>query len=130
MKEDLLEELKNGDEKDRFPEIITIREKRIGALFYKDYSGFIFPRRIIMDKEKVVYNQKIIASKEHRETFFFLQISNIRLDSGFLFSKIIIENSGGDFPIVVPGIGNKEAKILDSVSRIRWEAHSRKREGE
>ena len=72
----------------------------------------IFPRVVIIEAFHVrtlkrrfpwfwiVNEQSISLSK----------VASIKLHKGLLFSDIVIENSGGDYPIKIEGLSNNTAK--------------------
>jgi hypothetical protein len=87
------------------------------------FKQFIFPQELIIDKYHV------LTRKRHFPSFWLVteesiplsKLASIQIHRGFLFSKLIIENSGGPYPIVVEGLWNRAAReardILERIER-------------
>ncbi len=75
---------------------------------------FIFPREIVLDSHHV-------RTRKRRFPWFWItdeesipltKIASIKLHKGLIFSDMIIENSGGDYPIKIEGLTNRSALEL------------------
>lgn len=87
------------------------------------FKQFIFPQELIIDKYHV------LTRKRHFPSFWLVteesiplsKLASIQIHRGFVFSKLIIENSGGPYPIVVEGLWNGAAReardILERIER-------------
>ncbi len=87
------------------------------------WKQLIFPKELLIDKYHV------LSRKRHFPAFWIVKeesiplskIASIQIHRGLLFSKIIVENSGGPFPIIVNGLWNKNATeardILEMIER-------------
>ncbi len=83
----------------------------------------IFPQELLIDKYHV------LSRKRHFPAFWLVteesiplsKLASIQIHRGMFFSKLIIENSGGPFPIVVNGLWNRQAtearNILEMIER-------------
>jgi hypothetical protein len=87
------------------------------------FKQLIFPQELLIDKFHV------LARKRHFPAFWIVteesiplsKLASIQIQRGFLFSKLIIENSGGPYPIVVDGLWNRAAHdardLLEMIER-------------
>jgi hypothetical protein len=83
----------------------------------------IFPQQVLIDKYHV------LTRKRHFPAFWIVneesiplsKLASIQIVRGLLFSKLIIENSGGPYPIVVDGLWNNSAHevrdLLEEIER-------------
>jgi hypothetical protein len=83
----------------------------------------IFPQQILVDKNHV------LTRKRHFPAFWIVneesiplsKLASIQIVRGLLFSKLIIENSGGSYPIVIDGLWNNSAHeargLLEEIER-------------
>ena len=84
----------------------------------------IFPRETFVEKFHVRTRKRCFPWFWifNEESIPLAKIASIKVHKGLLFSDIIIENSGGDFPIRIDGMTNKVAK------KFRDDLESRERE--
>lgn len=87
------------------------------------WKQLIFPQELIIDKYHV------LTRKRHFPAFWIVteesiplsKLASIQIHRGLFFSKMIIENSGGPFPIVIDGLWNGAAReirdILEMIER-------------
>ena len=76
------------------------------------WKELIFPTQLIIDHYRVLSRKRSFPAfwivKE--ESIPLRSVASIQIARGLLFSKIIVENSGGPFPITVNGIPNRHAR--------------------
>ena len=87
------------------------------------WKQLIFPQELLIDKYHA------LSRKRHFPAFWIVteesiplsKLASIQIQRGFLFSKLIIENSGGPFPIIVDGLWNRPAReardLLEMIER-------------
>jgi hypothetical protein len=83
----------------------------------------IFPQELLVDKYHV------LSRKRHFPAFWIVteesiplsKLASIQIHRGFLFSKLIVENSGGPYPIIIDGLWNGPARaardLLEEIER-------------
>ena len=102
-------------------------------------------RQMIWPQELYIDKYHVLAKKRHFPAFWRVteesiplsKLASIQIHRGFLFSKIIIENSGGPFPIIVNGLWNGQAsearfileKIEQEMQKLREEAAKHGKQG-
>jgi len=78
------------------------------------WMQLIFPQELIIDEAHV------LTRKRHFPAFWIIKeesiplskIASIQITRGLLFSLVVIENSGGPFPITIKGIPNRKALLI------------------
>lgn len=87
------------------------------------FRELIFPKELIIDKYHVLSRKRHFPAfwRVHEESIPLSKLASIQIHRGLLFSKIIIENSGGPFPIIVDGLWNPKAReardLLEMIER-------------
>jgi len=75
------------------------------------FKQLIFPQELIIDKYHVLSRKRHFPAfwRVTEESIPLSKLASIQLHRGLFFSKIIIENSGGPYPIVLDGLWNRTA---------------------
>jgi len=87
------------------------------------FKQLIFPQELIIDKFHVLARKRHFPAfwRVTEESIPLSKLASIQLHRGLFFSKIIIENSGGPYPIIVDGLWNRtggEARdLLEMIER-------------
>ena len=87
------------------------------------FKQLIFPQELIIDKFHVLARKRHFPAfwRVTEESIPLSKLASIQLHRGFLFSKIIIENAGGPYPIIVDGLWNRTAHeardLLEMIER-------------
>ena len=87
------------------------------------FRELIFPKELIIDKYHVLSRKRHFPAfwRVHEESIPLSKLASIQIHRGLLFSKVIIENSGGPFPIIVNGLWNPQAReardLLEMIER-------------
>jgi hypothetical protein len=87
------------------------------------FKELIFPRELIIDKFHVLSRKRHFPAfwRVDEESIPLSKLASIQISRGFFFSKIIIENAGGPYPIVVNGLWNSKAHeardLLEMIER-------------
>jgi hypothetical protein len=87
------------------------------------FKQLIFPQELIIDKFHVLSRKRHFPMfwKVTEESIPLSKLASIQLQRGLLFSKIIIENAGGPYPIIVDGLWNRTAHeardLLEMIER-------------
>ena len=88
------------------------------------WHQIVFPQELFIDETHVM------TRKRHFPAFWIVKeesiplskVASIQIIRGLLFSAIIIENSGGPFPIAIKGFANHKAaeirKVLETYERL------------
>ncbi|MCK4719435.1 hypothetical protein KAU08_02175 [bacterium] len=83
----------------------------------------IFPQELIIDKYHVLSRKRSFPAfwQVKEESIPLSKLASIQIYRGLFFSKLIIENSGGPFPIILDGLWNRcasEARdLLEMIER-------------
>jgi hypothetical protein len=93
-------------------------------------SRWVMKKHLIFPQESFVEKFHVRTRKRRFPLFWILneesipltKIASIKIHKGLFFSDIIIENSGGDYPIRIDGLTNKVAR------RFRDDLESRERD--
>jgi len=97
---------------------ITMKKYRVSR-----FRQLIWPQELFVDKFHVLAKKRHFPSfwRVTEESIPLSKVASIQIHRGFLFSKIIIENSGGPFPITVNGLWNSQASnarhILEKIEQ-------------
>jgi hypothetical protein len=87
------------------------------------FKQLIFPQQLLVDKYHVLTRKRHFPMIwiVNEESIPLSKLASIQIVRGLLFSKLIIENSGGPFPIVVNGLWNRAAHevrdLLEEIER-------------
>lgn len=87
------------------------------------WKQLIFPHELIIDKFHVLARKRHFPAfwRVTEESIPLSKLASIQIHRGFLFSKLIIENSGGPFPIIVRDLWNGTARqardLLELIER-------------
>jgi len=87
------------------------------------FKELIFPRELIIDKYHVLSRKRHFPAfwRVDEESIPLSKLASIQIRRGLLFSRILIENSGGPYPIIVNGLWNASAKeardLLEMIER-------------
>ena len=77
-------------------------------------GNHLFPTQVLITPTSVVqYTARWIGKRE--ETIHMAHISSVRIDTGLLFSNVLIETSGGSAPIVCHGHHKSDAVAMKSL---------------
>jgi len=90
------------------------KSKQIRKFRTTRWMQLIFPQELIIDQAHV------LTRKRHFPAFWIIKeesiplskIASIQITRGLLFSSVVIENSGGPFPITIRGIPNRKALLI------------------
>jgi len=80
-------------------------------------------RQLIWPQELFIDKYHVLTKKRHFPLFWIVseesiplsKLASIQIHRGFFFSKMIIENSGGPYPIIVNGLWNGQASEARSI---------------
>ncbi len=87
------------------------------------FRELIFPKELIIDKYHVLSRKRHFPAfwRVNEESIPLSKLASIQIHRGLLFSKIIIENAGGPYPIIVNGLWNPKAReardLLELIER-------------
>jgi len=88
----------------------------------------IFPQELIIDKYHVLARKRHFPAfwSVNEESIPLSKLASIQIHRGLFFSKLIIENAGGPYPIIVDGLWNSVAKeVRDLLELIEREMQMR-----
>ena len=74
-------------------------------------GNFIFPDRIYIEQETIVFYKPFLLTSEER-SIPYEQIASVSVKQGVIFSDIIFETTGGSHPITINGFWNSSATKL------------------
>jgi hypothetical protein len=83
----------------------------------------IFPQVLIIDKYHCLSRKRYFPAfwKVTEESIPLSKLASIQIHRGMFFSKLIIENAGGPYPIIVDGLWNGKAReardLLEMIER-------------
>ena len=83
----------------------------------------IFPQELIIDKYHVLSRKRHFPAfwTVNEESIPLSKLASIQIHRGLFFSKIIIENAGGPYPIILDGLWNRQASeardLLEMIER-------------
>lgn len=83
----------------------------------------IFPQELIIDKYHVLSRKRNFPAfwQVREESIPLSKLASIQIYRGLFFSKLIIENSGGPYPIILDGLWNRAATeardLLEMIER-------------
>lgn len=83
----------------------------------------IWPQELVIDKFHVLTRKRHFPAfwTVSEESIPLSKLASIQIHRGLLFSRLIIENSGGPFPIIIDGLWNNQAKeardLLELIER-------------
>ncbi|MCX6644831.1 MAG: hypothetical protein NTY09_00515 [bacterium] len=83
----------------------------------------IFPQELIIDKYHVLSRKRSFPAfwLVREESIPLSKLASIQILKGMFFSKLIIENAGGPYPIVLDGLWNRSAnearELLEMIER-------------
>jgi hypothetical protein len=77
-------------------------------------------RQLIFPQEVVIDNVRVLSRKRRFPLFWVVKeesiplrsVASVQINKGLFFSSVMIENSGGPYPISVNGIPNRHAKEI------------------
>jgi hypothetical protein len=87
------------------------------------FRQLIFPQELIIDKYHVLSRKRHFPAFwiTNEESIPLSKLASIQIQRGLLFSKLIVENSGGPYPIIVQGLWNNSARdardLLEAIER-------------
>src|SRR5438270_2216929 len=74
----------------------------------------LFPTQVLITPTSVVqYKPRWIGRQE--ETIHMAHVASVKIDTGLLFSNVLIETSGGSDPIVCHGHGKRDAARMKTL---------------
>jgi hypothetical protein len=65
-------------------------------------GNHLFPTQVLISATSVVHYRPRWVGKQE-ETIHMAHVASVKIDTGFFFSKVLIETSGGSAPIVCHG---------------------------
>jgi hypothetical protein len=83
----------------------------------------IFPQELIIDKYHVLSRKRSFPAfwQVREESIPLSKLASIQILKGMFFSKLIIENAGGPYPIILDGLWNRSAsearELLEMIER-------------
>ena len=83
----------------------------------------IFPQELIIDKYHVLSRKRNFPAfwQVREESIPLSKLASIQILKGMFFSKLIIENAGGPYPIILDGLWNRSAsearELLEMIER-------------
>jgi len=87
------------------------------------FRQLIFPQELIIDKFHVLSRKRHFPAfwRVREESIPLSKLASIQIHRGLFFAKLIIENSGGPYPIIVDGLWNGKAcearDLLETIER-------------
>ena len=93
------------------------------------FRQLIFPQELLIDQSHVLTRKRRFPAfwVVTEESIPLSKLASIQIHRGLFFSKIIIENSGGPYPIVVDGLWNNTAReardLLETIERELMKSH-------
>ncbi len=87
------------------------------------FKQLIFPQELIIDKYHVLSRKRHFPAfwRVTEESIPLSKLASIQVHRGLFFSKLIVENSGGPYPIIVDGLWNRTAgearDLLEMIER-------------
>jgi hypothetical protein len=77
-------------------------------------NNFIFPTQVSIQPTQVIrHKERIIGAEE--ESISITQIASVKIATGFFWSNLIIESTGGANPIICHGHLNRDATTLKAL---------------
>jgi hypothetical protein len=90
-----------------------------GTIFFANRlakNNLFFPTQVVINPESVIrYQKRWIGAEE--ESIGIPQVASVRIDTGLLWSDVVIESSGGTDPIRCHGHRNVDALAMQSLIR-------------
>jgi hypothetical protein len=101
-----------------------------GAVFFASRwsrDNLIFPTQVAIQPTQVIRHKgKPIGAEE--ESIGITQVASVRIDTGWLWSDVIIESTGGANPIICHGHLNADARQMKDLIQEYQEAYFTRRE--